>query len=176
MHMNSRKRSLCLGSNPWTCIKTSKSLMMDPNLNSIVFYYKTTMWSLLSWTTCSHVCRWTISCFGACYHSSFPDNLATSSRRFVLQNFFSDMLSLYYHITNWIWMLGRYDGWNIPNSCILFPACTAIVPNFPWAALLSSCCPRSSSKVDLPWVPSISDDKQNHPLRCLQQGSPHHPF
>ena len=28
----------------------------------------------------------------------------------------------------------------------------------------------------LPWVSSISGDKQNHPLRCLQQGSPHHPF
>ena len=28
--------------------------------------------------------------------------------------------------------------------------------------------------MDLPWVPSISDDKQNHSLRCLQQGSPHH--
>ena len=48
--------------------------------------------------------------------------------------------------------------------------------NFPWAALLSTCCPRSSSKVDLLWVPSIPGDKQNHPLCCLQQGSPHHPF
>ena len=27
----------------------------------------------------------------------------------------------------------------------------------------------------LPWVSSISGDKQIHPLRCLQQGSPHHP-
>ena len=78
----SRKRSLAR-------VKTSKSLMMDPNLNSIVFYYKTTMWSFLSWTTCSHVCSRTSSCFGACYHSSFPENLATSSRRFVLQTFFS---------------------------------------------------------------------------------------
>ena len=26
-----------------------------------------------------------------------------------------------------------------------------------------------------PWVPSISGDKQIHPLRCLQQGNPHHP-
>ena len=76
----SRKRSLAR-------VKTSKSLMMDPNLNSIVFYYKTTMWSFLSWTTCSHVCSRTGSCFGACYRSSFPENLATSSRQFVLQTF-----------------------------------------------------------------------------------------
>ena len=27
----------------------------------------------------------------------------------------------------------------------------------------------------LPWVSSISGDKQIHPLRCLQQGNPHHP-
>ena len=89
----SRKRSLCLGSNPWTCVKTSKSLMMDPNLNSIVFYYKTTMWPFLSWTTCSHVCSRTRSCFGVYYRSSNPENLATSSRRFVLQTLFLDMLS-----------------------------------------------------------------------------------
>ena len=57
--------------------------------------------------------------------------------------------------------------------------CSQLAPplcQFPWAALLSSCCPGSSSKVVLPWVPSISDDKQNHPPRCLQQVSPHHPF
>ena len=47
------------------------------------------MWSFLSWTTCSHVCSRTSSCFGACYRSSYPENLATSSRRFVLQTFFS---------------------------------------------------------------------------------------
>ena len=58
-----------------------------PLLNSVVFYYKTTLWSCLSWTTCSHVCSRTSSCFGACYRSSFPENLATSSRRFVLQTF-----------------------------------------------------------------------------------------
>ena len=27
----------------------------------------------------------------------------------------------------------------------------------------------------LPWVSSISGGKQIHPLRCLQQGNPHHP-
>ena len=83
----SRKRSLCLGSNPWTCVKTSISSMMVPNQNSVVFYCKTTMWACLSGTTCSHVCSRTSSCFGACYRSSSPENLATSSRRFVLQTF-----------------------------------------------------------------------------------------
>ena len=83
----SRKRSLCLGSNPWTCVKTSISSMMAPNQNSVVFYCKTTMWACLSGTTCSHVCSRTSSCFGACYRSSFPENLAMSSRRFVLQTF-----------------------------------------------------------------------------------------
>ena len=63
--------------------------MMDPDLKSIVFYYKTSTWSCLSWTTCSHVCSRTSSCFGACYRSSFPENLATPSRWIVLQTFFS---------------------------------------------------------------------------------------
>ena len=63
--------------------------MMVPNQNSVVFYCKTTMWSCLSGTSCSHVFSRTSSCFGACYRSSFPENLATSSRRFVLQTFFS---------------------------------------------------------------------------------------
>ena len=102
--------------------------MMVPYPNSVVFYCKTTMWSCLSETACLHMCSRTSSCFGACYRSSFPENLAMSSRRFVLQPFFSDMLSLNYPITNRIWISGRYDGWSIPKSYILFPACTAIVP------------------------------------------------
>ena len=92
----SRKRSLCLGSNPWTCVKTSISSLSVPHLNSVVFYYKATTWPCLSGTVCSHVCSRTSSCFGACYCSSFPENLATSSRRFVLQAFFC-----------------RYAVWNI---------------------------------------------------------------
>ena len=72
-----------------TYAKTSKPLMMFPDQNSIVFYYKTTMWSFLSWTTCSHVSSRTNSCFGACYRSSSPESLATLSRRLVLQPFFS---------------------------------------------------------------------------------------
>ena len=83
----SRKRSLCLGSNPWTCVKTSISSLMVPHLNSVVFYYKTTLWSCLSWTSCSLVCSRTSSCFGARYRSPFPENPTTSSHRFVLQTF-----------------------------------------------------------------------------------------
>ena len=62
--------------------------------------------------------------------------LATSSRRFVLQTFifFSlNLMSLDYSDTNQIWISGRYDGWNIPNICILSqlaPHCA----NFPWVA------------------------------------------
>ena len=68
-------------------VETSMSLMMVPHLNSVVFNYKTTTWPCLSRTTCSYVCSRTSSCFGACYRSSSPENLATSSRRFVLQTF-----------------------------------------------------------------------------------------
>ena len=85
---------------------------------------------MLVWNSVFTCCSKTRSCFGACYHSSFPENLAMSACRFVLQTFFSDMLSLKYLITNQIWISGRYDGWNIPNICILFPACTAIVSSY----------------------------------------------
>ena len=67
--------------------KTLISPMMVPYQNLVVFYCKTTMWACLSGTTCSHVCSRTSSCFGAYYRSSFPENLAMSSRRFVLQTF-----------------------------------------------------------------------------------------
>ena len=69
--------------------KTSISSLMVPHLNSVVFYYKTTTWPCLSGTSCSHVCSRTSSCFGACYRRSSPENLTTSSRRFVLQTFSS---------------------------------------------------------------------------------------
>ena len=99
-------------------VETSKSLMMVPNQNSVVFYYKTTTWSCLSATVCPHVCSRTSSCFGACYHSSSPENPATSSRRFVLQTFifFLDSMSLDYPDTNQIWISGSYDGWNISQE------------------------------------------------------------
>ena len=67
--------------------RTSISSLMVPNQNSVVFYCKTTLWSCLPGTSCSHVRSRTSSCFGACYRSSSPENPATSSRRFVLQTF-----------------------------------------------------------------------------------------
>ena len=83
----SRRRSSLVRANHMTYARTSLSTVMVPNQNSVVFYCKTTTWSCLSGTTCSHVCSRTSSCFGACYRSSFPENLATSSRRFALQTF-----------------------------------------------------------------------------------------
>ena len=81
----SRRRSSFL--RIMTYDRTLLSSMMVPNLNLVVFHCKTTTWSCLSGTACSHVCSRTSSCFGACYRSSFPENLATSFRRFVLQTF-----------------------------------------------------------------------------------------
>ena len=83
----SRRRSSFIRANHMTYARTSLSTVMVPNQNSVVFYCKTTTWSCLSGTTCSHVCSRTSSCFGAYYRSSFPENLATLSRRFVLQTF-----------------------------------------------------------------------------------------
>ena len=84
------------------CTRTPISSMMVHHRNSVVFYYKTTTWSCLSATVCSHVCSRNGLCFGACYHSSFPENLATSSRRFVLQPFFLQTCCLKYPVTNQI--------------------------------------------------------------------------
>ena len=80
-----KEKKFLLKSIPYA--RTSISSMMVPHLNSVVFNYKTTMWPCLSGTTCSHVCSRTSSCFGAYYRNSFPENLATSSHRFVLQTF-----------------------------------------------------------------------------------------
>ena len=109
-----KEKKFLLKSIPYA--RTSISSMMVPHLNSVAFRCKITMWSCLSGTTCSHVCSRTSSCFGACYHSSSPENLATPSRRIVLQTFFSDMLSLKYSVTNQIWISGRYDGWAFPRA------------------------------------------------------------
>ena len=143
------------------------SSMVVPRLNAVVLYYKTTMWSCLSWTTCSHVCSRTSSCFGACYRSLFP---RISQRHLVdlccrLSFFFLDLMSLEYPDTNQIWISGSYDGWNIPNICILFPACTSVV-------VVQDHLQKWTYHGSHPF-PMIS---KNHPLRCLQQGSPHHPF
>ena len=105
--------------------KTSISSIMVPHLNSVVFYCKTTMWSCLSETTCSHVRSRTSSCFGACYRSSSPENLATSSRRFVLQTFIFlsglDESGLFWHQPDLnlrqIWWLEHFPkNYNIGSS------------------------------------------------------------
>ena len=149
--------------------------LMVPNWNSVVSCCKTTMWSCLSWTACSHVCSRTSSCFAAYYHSSFPKNLAMSSRRFVLQTFFSDMLSLKYPITNQIWT--QADMMVGTSQIVAF--CSQLAPPLchPTTDYPSQYLPiRIICKVVLPRVPSISDDKKKQPLRCLQQGNPHHPY
>ena len=117
-----KEKKFLLKSIPYARILISS--LMVPHLNSVVFYYKTTTWSCLSGTACSHVCSKTGSSFGAYYRSSFPENLATSSRRLVLQTFIflprldesgiSD--------TNQIWISGRYDGLeHFPRTIISFP-------------------------------------------------------
>ena len=63
----------------------------------------------------------------------------------------------------------------IPSICILFPACTAIVP-IPMRCPLSNCCPGSSSKWSCHGSHPFLMISKSHPLHCLQQGSPHHPF
>ena len=55
--------------------RTLLSAMMIPNQNSVVFHCKTTMWSCLSRTACSHVFSRTNSCSGTRFHSSSPENL-----------------------------------------------------------------------------------------------------
>ena len=114
----SRKRSLCLGSNPWTCVKTSISSMMVLHLNSVVFNYKTTTWPCLSGTTCSHVSSRTSSCLELAIVVHSP---RISQRRLVdlcckLSFFFLDLMSLEYSDTNQIWISGRCDGWNISQE------------------------------------------------------------
>ena len=69
-----KEKKFLLKSMPYARILISS--LMVPHLNSVVFYYKTTTWSCLSGTACSHVCSRTSSCFGAYYRSSFPENLA----------------------------------------------------------------------------------------------------
>ena len=151
----SRKRSSFLRPGAYT--RTSISSMMVPHLNSVVFYYKTTTWSCLFWTACSQVCSRTSSCFGACYRSSFPENLATSSRWFLLQTFFS-----------------RHAVWNIPLPTRSESQADMMVGSFPVFAFCSQLAPVIVLVChgSLPF-PMIS---RNHPSGCLQQGSPHHPF
>ena len=102
----------CSGKRSLARVKTSKSLMMDPNVNSIVFYYRTTTSSCLSWTTCSHVCSRTSSCFGACYRSSFSWEPRNVISLVSVANFLFQTCCLKCPVTNQIWISDRYDGWN----------------------------------------------------------------
>ena len=114
----SRKRNLCLGSNPWTCVKTSISSIMVLHLNSVVFYCKTTTWSCLSRTSCSHVVAEPAHVLELTIVVHSP---RISQRHLVdlcckLSFFFLDSMSLEYSDTNQIWISGRCDGWNISQE------------------------------------------------------------
>ena len=66
------------------------------------------------------------------------------------------------------WLLG-FNGRDLPAAGSRLQGLALVV-----TLLLSPA--RIIFKSVLPCVPSISDDNQNHSSRCLQQGSPHHPF
>ena len=96
-------------------VETSMSLMMVPHLNSVVFYYKTTTWSCLSGTACSHVVAEPAHVLELAIVVHLP---RISQRHLVelrckLSFFFLDLMSLEYPDTNQIWISGRYDGWNV---------------------------------------------------------------
>ena len=87
-----------------TYARTSLSAMMVPHLNSVVFYYKTTMWSCLSGTTCSHVVAEPAHVLELAIVVHFP---RISQRHLVdlcckLSFFFLDSMSLEYPDTNQI--------------------------------------------------------------------------
>ena len=111
-----KEKKFLLKSIPYA--RTLISSMMVPLLNSVVFYYKTTLWSCLSWTTCSHVCSRTSSCLELAIVVHLP---RIPQRHLVdlcckLPFFFLDSMSLEYPDTNQIWISGRCDGWNISQE------------------------------------------------------------
>ena len=71
------------------------------------------------------------SCFGTCFHSSFPENLQCHLVNLHFTFFFSGILSLRYPDTNQIWIAVRYGGWNI------FPRVITLV--FIWLGKVMSC-------------------------------------
>ena len=114
----SRRRSSFIRANHMTYARTSLSTVMVPNQNSVVFYYKTTLWSCLSWTTCSHVVAEPAHVLELAIVVHFP---RISQRHLVdlcckLSFFFLDLMSLGYPDTNQIWISGRCDGWNISQE------------------------------------------------------------
>ena len=114
----SRKRSLCLGSNPWTCVKTLISLMMVPNQNSIVFMIR-----LLRGHAClgQRVHRF-VAEPALVLELAIVVHLPRIPQHYLVEwccklpFFFLDSMSLEYHDTNQIWISGRYDGWNISQE------------------------------------------------------------
>ena len=108
----------------WICTKLRYPRWWFPLLNSVVFYYKTTLWSCLSWTTCSHVVAEPAHVLELAIVIHFPRIL---QRHLVdlcckLSFFFLDLMSLGYPDTNQIWISGRYDGLeHFPRTIILVP-------------------------------------------------------
>ena len=105
-----------------TYARTLLSSMMVPLLNSVVFYYKTTLWSCLSGTACSHVVAEPAHVLEFAIVVHFP---RISQRYLVelcckLSFIFLDSMSLEYPDTNQIWISGRYDGLeHFPRTIIL---------------------------------------------------------
>jgi hypothetical protein len=99
-------------------VETSMSLMMVPHLNSVVFYYKTTTWSCLSGTACSHVVAepaHVLELTIVAHSPRIPQHYLVDLRC-KLSFFFLDLMSLGYPDTNQIWISGRCDGWNISQE------------------------------------------------------------
>ena len=120
-------------------------------------------------------CSRTSSCFGACYRSSSPENLAISSWRFVLQPF------LFGHVVWSILLLTKSESQadmmvGTFQHLHFVPSLHRLCAVSPWAAFLVILVqdhPQKWSYHGSQPFPMIS---KNHPLRCLQQGTPHHPY
>ena len=118
----SRRRSSFIRANHMTYARTSLSTVMVPNQNSVVFYYKTTLWSCLSWTSCSHVVAEPAHVLELTIVVHPP---RIPQRHLVdlcckLPFFLLDSMSLEYPDTNQIWISGRYDGLeHLPRTIIL---------------------------------------------------------
>ena len=111
-----KEKKFLLKSIPYA--RTSLSTVMVPNQNSVAFYCKTTTWSCLSGTTCSHVVAELAHVLELTIVVHFP---RISQRHLVdlcckLSFFVLDSMSLEYPDTNQIWISGRYNGWNISQE------------------------------------------------------------
>ena len=115
-----KEKKFLLKSMPYARILISS--LMVPHLNSVVFYYKTTTWSCLSGTACSHVVAEPAHVLELTIVVHSP---RISQRHLVdlcckLSFFFLDSMSLEYPDTKQIWISGRYDGLeHFPRTIIL---------------------------------------------------------